>query len=596
MDSSGRSRRIACRSSRARRRGVSRPARAPVRGAHRRLRARRRSPHVSARARVRPRARARAVRCAGQRGADAASGGGAGIQRRLARCVGAGGDRARRSARADRRRAMLRRYSRSRRIDRTAGIAFTHGLVRAVRQRPSARSLAARVGAHFARRRSGGEARVHARDAVRRSLAVAKASPPFARAHALRRERSKKRATLREIERRKSRARIAHRDPGNGYNPLPPRQFSASDFRFIHRAHRSITPSATISSSRRWPGVTDRPFRQLCKRLGAGYAVSEMVASNPRLRGTEKSLRRTDHRGEVGTDRRPDRRRGSRRDGRRRALQRRARRADHRHQHGLSGEEGVQCRRRLRAARERAAGRGDRRRPWCARSTCRSRSRSARAAIPCTGTRSRSRGSPRPPASGRSPFTAARAPARSSVRSNTTRSAPSRRRWAIPVIANGDVSTPEQAALVLRLHRRGCDHDRPRRAGPALDLPRDPPLPRHGARTCRRRRWPRPARRSSRTSTITTRSTAKARACASRASISVGTRRSSPAAKRSGARSTRLETSAAQLAAVGRFFDTLAERGERLDYRAPVAAIGSAHPANRRSRQESQRGGEALAA
>lgn len=46
-------------------------------------------------------------------------------------------------------------------------------------------------------------------------------------------------------------------------------------------------------------GVTDRPFRQLCKRLGAGYAVSEMVASNPRLRATEKSLRRIDHAGEV---------------------------------------------------------------------------------------------------------------------------------------------------------------------------------------------------------------------------------------------------------------------------------------------------------
>jgi tRNA-dihydrouridine synthase B len=46
-------------------------------------------------------------------------------------------------------------------------------------------------------------------------------------------------------------------------------------------------------------GVTDRPFRQLCKRLGAGLAISEMVASNPQLRGTEKSLLRTDHRGEV---------------------------------------------------------------------------------------------------------------------------------------------------------------------------------------------------------------------------------------------------------------------------------------------------------
>jgi len=46
-------------------------------------------------------------------------------------------------------------------------------------------------------------------------------------------------------------------------------------------------------------GVTDRPFRQLCKRLGAAYAVSEMVAANPRLRETDKSRRRTDHAGEV---------------------------------------------------------------------------------------------------------------------------------------------------------------------------------------------------------------------------------------------------------------------------------------------------------
>ena len=46
-------------------------------------------------------------------------------------------------------------------------------------------------------------------------------------------------------------------------------------------------------------GVTDRPFRQLCKQLGAGYAVSEMAASNPRLWATEKSSRRTDHSGEM---------------------------------------------------------------------------------------------------------------------------------------------------------------------------------------------------------------------------------------------------------------------------------------------------------
>ena len=36
-------------------------------------------------------------------------------------------------------------------------------------------------------------------------------------------------------------------------------------------------------------GVTDRPFRQLCKRLGAGYAVSEMAASNPRLWASVKT-------------------------------------------------------------------------------------------------------------------------------------------------------------------------------------------------------------------------------------------------------------------------------------------------------------------
>jgi tRNA-dihydrouridine synthase B len=46
-------------------------------------------------------------------------------------------------------------------------------------------------------------------------------------------------------------------------------------------------------------GVTDRPFRQLCKQLGAGYAVSEMAASNPRLWATEKTTRRTNHEGEM---------------------------------------------------------------------------------------------------------------------------------------------------------------------------------------------------------------------------------------------------------------------------------------------------------
>jgi tRNA-dihydrouridine synthase B len=46
-------------------------------------------------------------------------------------------------------------------------------------------------------------------------------------------------------------------------------------------------------------GVTDRPFRVLCKALGAGYAVSEMAASNPRLWASVKTSRRLNHDGEV---------------------------------------------------------------------------------------------------------------------------------------------------------------------------------------------------------------------------------------------------------------------------------------------------------
>jgi tRNA-dihydrouridine synthase B len=45
-------------------------------------------------------------------------------------------------------------------------------------------------------------------------------------------------------------------------------------------------------------GVTDKPFRLLCKRMGAGLAVSEMTHSDPRLWRSAKSLRRMDHAGE----------------------------------------------------------------------------------------------------------------------------------------------------------------------------------------------------------------------------------------------------------------------------------------------------------
>ncbi|NTV09983.1 MAG: tRNA dihydrouridine synthase DusB [Zoogloea sp.] len=46
-------------------------------------------------------------------------------------------------------------------------------------------------------------------------------------------------------------------------------------------------------------GVTDRPFRQLCKKMGAGLAVSEMVTSNSLLYGSAKTQRRANHEGET---------------------------------------------------------------------------------------------------------------------------------------------------------------------------------------------------------------------------------------------------------------------------------------------------------
>ena len=47
-------------------------------------------------------------------------------------------------------------------------------------------------------------------------------------------------------------------------------------------------------------GITDKPFRRLARRFGAGYAVSEMMASDPSLRHTKKSLSRGDFDGEDG--------------------------------------------------------------------------------------------------------------------------------------------------------------------------------------------------------------------------------------------------------------------------------------------------------
>ena len=97
-------------------------------------------------------------------------------------------------------------------------------------------------------------------------------------------------------------------------------------------------------------GVTDRPFRMLCRRFGAGLAASEMLTADVRLWDTPKSRRRMDHRGEpsprvvqiAGFD--PD----MMAEAARRNVDAGAR--DHRHQHGLSGQEGLQSARRLGAA------------------------------------------------------------------------------------------------------------------------------------------------------------------------------------------------------------------------------------------------------
>lgn len=47
-------------------------------------------------------------------------------------------------------------------------------------------------------------------------------------------------------------------------------------------------------------GITDKPFRMLCRRFGAGLASSEMTTSDPSLQNTRKTLQRADHSGETG--------------------------------------------------------------------------------------------------------------------------------------------------------------------------------------------------------------------------------------------------------------------------------------------------------
>ena len=89
---------------------------------------------------------------------------------------------------------------------------------------------------------------------------------------------------------------------------FPPDAFcnriASSDFSFVSRQaskYVQIGPYKLKNNLVVAPmaGVTDRPFRQLCKKMGAGMAVSEMVTSNSLLYGSAKTLRRANHEGEV---------------------------------------------------------------------------------------------------------------------------------------------------------------------------------------------------------------------------------------------------------------------------------------------------------
>ena len=65
----------------------------------------------------------------------------------------------------------------------------------------------------------------------------------------------------------------------------------------MHIGPHRINPPVILAPM---AGVTDKPFRQLCRRLGAGLAVSEMTTAEPRLWNTRKSRLRMDHADEPG--------------------------------------------------------------------------------------------------------------------------------------------------------------------------------------------------------------------------------------------------------------------------------------------------------
>src|SRR5678815_2491537 len=81
------------------------------------------------------------------------------------------------------------------------------------------------------------------------------------------------------------------------------RAYNRASFFSRRLSHRMYIGSHTLANNlfaAPMAGVTDRPFRQLCRQLGAGYAVSEMVTSRRELWNSLKTSRRANHEGEPG--------------------------------------------------------------------------------------------------------------------------------------------------------------------------------------------------------------------------------------------------------------------------------------------------------
>ena len=252
-------------------------------------------------------------------------------------------------------------------------------------------------------------------------------------------------------------------------------------------------------------GVTDQPFRRLVRRFGASLVVTEMIASEAMIRAVRAAMKRC----AADRDRGPPaggpaRRLRARGDGRGGAAQCRPRGGDHRHQFRLPGEEGRQQGGRLGADARRDPRGAPSSRRRSRPSTCRSRSRCAPAGTTPTATRR----------------ALARIAEQCGIRMITVHGRTrcqlfnGKADWSfirrvkdavsIPVVANGDIGTVDEAAQLSRGFRRRRRDDRARRLWPAVvprpgrAVPRDRPArARSGARRCSATRWSSITRRCS---------------------------------------------------------------------------------------------------